>query len=95
DVSNILVITVFLNTYNISIHYLVLSAYHKVLPTATLVEAANDGIKLYLSVTIRVKVTDVTYSMEPSMHKTVSARLVCKPIVPKQQSIPISIPKFY
>ncbi|KAM3177192.1 hypothetical protein ACTXT7_005003 [Hymenolepis weldensis] len=58
--------------------------YHKVHPTIISVEAANDSIKLHPSVTISVKIMDVTYFMEPSMHKIVTARLVCKVTVPKQ-----------
>ncbi|KAM3174458.1 hypothetical protein ACTXT7_010509 [Hymenolepis weldensis] len=62
----------------------------KVLPTAALVQAANDNMKLHLSVRGGVKVMNLTHSMEFSKPKVVSARLVSEPTVSLRQPVPKS-----
>ncbi|VDL23263.1 unnamed protein product [Hymenolepis diminuta] len=57
-------------------------------PYYFLVQAANGDMKLHPSVRDSVEVTGLTHSVESSMPKVVPVRLVAKPTVPEQQSVP-------
>ncbi|VUZ56722.1 unnamed protein product, partial [Hymenolepis diminuta] len=59
----------------------VISVAPVVFPTATLVQAFYDGMKLHPPARGCVKVTNLTHSMESSMPKVVPALLVTKSIV--------------
>ncbi|KAM3188227.1 hypothetical protein ACTXT7_000725 [Hymenolepis weldensis] len=64
----------------------------KVISTATLVQAASNGMKLNPSVRDSVGVTNFSKSIKSSVPKVDPVRLVSQPTVPKQhlkQSAPV------
>ncbi|VUZ43062.1 unnamed protein product [Hymenolepis diminuta] len=69
----------FLNSYENPTQSSVAPVSLKVLPTAALVQAVNDKMKLHLSVRDGVKVMNLTHTMEFSKPKVVTARLVLVP----------------
>ncbi|VUZ44550.1 unnamed protein product [Hymenolepis diminuta] len=57
------------------------------LPTATLVQAANDDMRLHQSVRECVKMSNLTHSAEVTMLVVALARPLYEPTVPKHQTV--------